>query len=210
MGTPQAKRTAYPKSSDRRDIMRLKNQKKPQVAVVQSMNAESGEEKPMQKASAWALNAYQFSSVQSLSRVWLSAGTMDCSTPGLPVHHQLPELAQSHVPLSWWCQPTILSSVIPFSSCLQSFPASGSFLMSHFFTSWPKYWSCSFSISPSNEYSGVISFRIDWFDLLEVQGTLKSLLQNQISKSTNSSALSFLCSPTLISIHDYWKNHSFD
>ena len=75
---------------------------------------------------------------------------------------------------------------------------------------WPKYRSFSFSISPSNEYSGLISFRIDWFDLLEVQGTLKSLLQNQISKSTNSSALSFLCSPTLISIHDYWKNHSFD
>ena len=64
-------------------------------------------------------------------------------------------------------------------------------------------WSCSFSISPSNEYLGLISFRIDWFDLLAVQGTLKSLLQHHSSK-----ALSFLYSPTLTSIHDYWKNHS--
>ena len=72
---------------------------------------------------------------------------------------------------------------------------------------WPKYW--SFSISPSNEYSGLISFRMDWLDLLAVQGTLKSLLQ-QHSSSMNSSVLSFLYSPTLTSIHDYWKNHSFD
>ena len=75
---------------------------------------------------------------------------------------------------------------------------------------WPKYWCFSFSISPFNEYSGLISFRIDWFDLLAVQGTLKSLLQNHSSKAAISSALSFLHSPTLTSIHDYWKNHSFD
>ena len=74
---------------------------------------------------------------------------------------------------------------------------------------WPKYWSFSFSISPSNEYSGLISFRMDWFDLLAVQGTLKSLLQHH-SSSINSSALNFLYSPTLTSIHDYWKNYSFD
>ena len=72
---------------------------------------------------------------------------------------------------------------------------------------WPKYWSFSFNISPSNEYSGLISFRSDWFDLLAVQGTLKSLLQHDNSK-TSTSALSFLYSPTLTSIHDYWKNHS--
>ena len=72
---------------------------------------------------------------------------------------------------------------------------------------WPKYW--SFSISSSNEYSGLISFRMDWLDLLAFQGTLKSLLQHQF-KSINSSALSFLYSPTLTSIHDHWKNHSFD
>ena len=76
---------------------------------------------------------------------------------------------------------------------------------------WPKYWSFSFSISPSSEHPGLISFRTDWLDLLVVQGTLKSLLQHHSSfKSINSSVLSFLYSPTLTSIHDYWKNHSFD
>ena len=72
----------------------------------------------------------------------------------------------------------------------------------------PKYWSFSFRISPSNEYSGLISFRIDWFDLLAVQGTLKSPTPQ--FKSINSLVLSFLYSPTLTSIHDYWKNHSLD
>ena len=75
---------------------------------------------------------------------------------------------------------------------------------------WPKYWSFSFSISPSNEYSGLISFRMDWLYLLAVQGTLKSLLLTPQFKSTNSLALSFLYSPTLTSIYDQWKNHSFD
>ena len=74
---------------------------------------------------------------------------------------------------------------------------------------WPKYWSFSFSISPSNEHSGLITFRMDWLDLLAVQGTLKSLFQHH-SSSINSSALSFLYSPTLTSIHDHWKNHSLD
>ena len=76
---------------------------------------------------------------------------------------------------------------------------------------WPKkYWGFSFNISPSSEHSGLISFRMDWLDLLAVQGTLKSLLQPHSSKSINFSALSFLYSPTLTLIHDYWKNHSFD
>ena len=74
---------------------------------------------------------------------------------------------------------------------------------------WPKYWSFRFNISPSNEYSGLISFRMDWLDLLAVQGTLKSLPITQF-KSINSLALSFLYSPALTSIHDYWKNHSLD
>jgi len=74
--------------------------------------------------------------------------------------------------------PTISSSVIPFSTSLQSFPASGSFSNESVFQiRWPKYWTFSFSISSSNEYSGLISFRMDWLDLLAVQGTLKSLLQ---------------------------------
>ena len=157
---------------------------------------------------------------------------MNHSTPGLPVHHQLPEFTQTNVhqslflvscylsfpfssaqfilsvifnslrphglqhartpcpsqtpgvysnscPLSWWCRPTISSSVVPFSSLLQSFPASRSFRIK-----WPKYWSFSFSISPSNEYSGLISFRMDWLDILAVQGTLKSLFQHHSSKAS--------------------------
>ena len=75
---------------------------------------------------------------------------------------------------------------------------------------WPKDWSFSFSISPSNKYSGLISFKMDWLDLLAVQRTLKSLLQHHTSKSINSLALSFLYSPTLTSIHDYRENHSLD
>ena len=82
-------------------------------------------------------------------------------------------------PLSQWCHPAISFSVVPFSSCPESLPASGSFPMR-----WSEYWSFSFSISPSNEYPGLISFRMDWLDLLEVQGTLKSLLQHRSSKES--------------------------
>ena len=74
---------------------------------------------------------------------------------------------------------------------------------------WPKYWSFTFSISPSNQYSELISLRIDWFDLPAVQGTLKSLLQHDNSNSSILFVLSLLYGPTLISIHDYWKNHIF-
>ena len=86
-------------------------------------------------------------------------------------------------PLSRWCHPTISSSVIPFSSLLQSFPASGSFLRS-LYIRWANHWRFSFTISPSNEYSGLISFRMDWLDLLAVQGTVKSLLQHRSSKAS--------------------------
>ena len=77
---------------------------------------------------------------------------------------------------------------------------------------WPKYWSFSFSISPSDEYSGLISFRMDWLDFLAAQGTFKSILQHHSSKASiiNSSVLSFLYGPALTSIHDHWKNHSLD
>ena len=75
---------------------------------------------------------------------------------------------------------------------------------------WLKYWSFSLNISPFNEYSGLISFRMDWFDLLALKGTLKSLLQNYSSKASIFLLLSLLYSPTLTSIHDYWKNHRFD
>ena len=102
-----------------------------------------------------------------------------------PVHHQLPKLVQTHVHQvgDTTDSSTVSSSIIPLSSCLQSFPASGSFLRSQGFQSGgQKYW--SFSISPSKEYSGLISYRIDWLDLLAVQGTLKSLLQHHSSKAS--------------------------
>ena len=105
---------------------------------------------------------------------------MNCSTPGLPVHHQLPEFTQTQRPSSQWCHPAISSSVVPFSSCPQSLQTSGSFPMSQLFawggqsTGVPAL----ASIIPSKEIPGLISFRMDWLDLLAVQGTLKSLLQH--------------------------------
>ena len=75
---------------------------------------------------------------------------------------------------------------------------------------WPKYWSFIFSISPSKEYSGLITFKIDWFDLLAVQGILKSLLQHHSSKSSVLQCSLFFYCPALTSLHDHWKNHSFD
>ena len=100
-----------------------------------------------------------------------------------------PRVCSNSCPLSWWCHPTIPSSVVPFSSHLQSFPASGSFPMSQF--RWPEYWSFSFSISPSSEYSGLISFRMDWLYLLVVQGTLKRTLQHNSSKVSILQCLAF-------------------
>ena len=124
--------------------------------------------------------------------IWFSSVTlpyptlcdlMDCSTPGLPVHHQLPESSQTQVhwlsdaiqpshPLSPPSPPLNLSSIRVFSN------------ESVLPIRWPKYWSFSFSISPSNEYSGLIYFRMDWLDLLVVQGTFKSLLQHHRSKAS--------------------------
>ena len=102
---------------------------------------------------------------------------MNRSTSGLPVHHQLPEFTQTHIHrVSDAIQPS--HPVVPFSSCPQSLPASGSFPMSQLCMRWPKYWSFSFSIIPSKEHLGLISFRMDWLDLLAVQGTLRSLLQH--------------------------------
>ena len=150
----------------------------------------------------------QFSSVaQSCPTLF---DPMNRSTPGLPVHHQLPEFTQTHVHQVSECHPAISSSVIPFSSCPQSLPALEVFSNeSTLHMRWPKYWSFSFSIIPSKGIPGLISFRMDWLDLLAVQGTLKSLLTPQF-KSINSSTLSFLHSPTLTSIHDHRKNHSLD
>ena len=97
-----------------------------------------------------------------------------------PCPSPTPGVYSNSCALSLWCHPTISSSVVPFSSHLQSFPASGSFQIneSGLRIKWPKYWSFNSSISPFNKYSGLISFRMDWLDLLAVQGTLKSLLQH--------------------------------
>ena len=93
-----------------------------------------------------------------------------------------PGVCSNSCPLSQWFYLTISSSVSPFSSCLQSLPASvfSNELALH--NRWPKYWSFSFNISPSNEYSGLISFRINWFDIPALQGTLKNILQHHDSK----------------------------
>ena len=101
-----------------------------------------------------------------------------------PCPSPTPGVHSDSCPSSQWCHPAISSSVVPFSSCPQSLPASESFPMSQLFTwRWPKYWSFSFSIIPSKEHSGLI-FRMDWLDLLAVQGTLKSLLQHDRSKAS--------------------------
>ena len=106
-------------------------------------------------------------------------------TKELPCSSPSPKACSNSYPSSQWCHPTISFSVNPFSSCLQSFPASGSFLISQIFSSGGQHiGSFSFSISPFNEYSGLISFRIDCFDLLAIQRTLKSLLQHHSSKAS--------------------------
>ena len=129
---------------------------------------------------------------------------MDCSTPGSPVHCQLPEVLKvmsiesvmpsNHLIL---CHPLLLPPSIFHSIRVFS---NESVLRIR----WPKYWNFSLSISSSNEYSGLISFRMDWLDLLAVQGTLKSPLQYYRSKASILQCFSFLYSPTLTSIHDYW------
>ena len=109
---------------------------------------------------------------------------MNCSTPGLPVHHQLPEFTQIHV---HWVGDAIqpshpLSSPLflpPIPPSIRVFSSESTFLMR-----WPKYWSFSFNISPSKEHPGLISFRMDWLDLLAVQGTLRSLLQHHSWKAS--------------------------
>ena len=124
----------------------------------------------------------QFSSVSQLYLILCDS--MDYSTPGLPVHHQFPQLAQTRVhQVGDATQPSHpLSS--PSPPAFNLFQHQGLFQWVSSSQGWSQYWSFSFSISPSNEYSGLISFRIDWLDLLAVHGTLKSLLQYHSSKAS--------------------------
>ena len=151
------------------------------------------------------LVSIQFSSVAQLCPTFCDP--MDCSTPGFPVHHNSWSLCKlvsiksvmpsNHLIL---CRPLLLlPSILPSIRVLSN--------ESVFCIRWPKYWNFSFNMSPSSEYSVVISFRIYWLDLLTVQ---RSLLQHHSSNAIDALVLSFLYSPTLTSIHDHWKNHSFD
>ena len=151
----------------------------------------------------------QFSSVQSLSCVWLFA------TPWIAARQaslsitnswSLPKLLSielampsNHLIL---CHPLLLPSIFP---SIRVFSNESALRIR-----WPKYWSFSFNISPSNQHPGLISFRMDWLDLLAVQGTLKSLLQYHNSKASVLRCSSLLYGPVLTFIHDYLKNHSFD
>ena len=143
-----------------------------------------------------SLSLYQFSSVAQLCLTLCDP--MDCSTPGLPIHHQHWELAQTHVhqvgdaiqPSHPLLPPSLLPSIFP---SIRIFSNESVLLIR-----WPKYWSFSFSNSPSSEYSGLISLRIAWLDSLQSKE-----LSRVFSSTTNSSALSFLSSPTLTSLHDY-------
>ena len=149
------------------------------------------------------------SSVQSLSRVWLfvtpwtgarqASLSITNSWSLLKLMSIMWVMSSNHLILC--CPLHLQPSIFPWIRVFSS--------ESVLPIRWPKYWSFSFSISPSSEYSGLISFRMDWLDLLAVQGTLKSSPTPQF-KSINSSALSFLYSLTLTSIHDHRKNHSLD
>ena len=131
---------------------------------------------------------------------------MNCSTPGLPVHHQLPEFTQTHVhPVIDAIQPSHpLSSPLllpPIPPSIKVFSSESTLRMR-----WPKYWSFSFSISPSKEILGPISFRMDWLDLLAVQGTLRSLLQYHSSKASILRLSAFFFSGVLCVIHGVAKS----
>ena len=153
---------------------------------------------------------YQFSSVAQSCPT--PCDPMNHNMPGLPVHHQLPDpptpmsmgsvMASNHLIL---CRPLLL-----LPSNFPSIRVFSNELALHI--RWPKYCSFSYNISPTNEPPGLISFRMDWLDLLAVQGTLKSLLQHHGLKASilGHSAFCWTISPTLTSIHDNWKNHSLD
>ena len=170
------------------------------------------------KSVHWKIHFLQLNIKLSFSSVQFSSVAQSCLTlfdhmnrsrPGLPVHHQLqssPISIESVMPSNHLilCRlllllPSVFPSIRVFSN------------ESALCITWPKYWSFSLKISPTNEHPGLISFRIDWLDLLAVQGALKGLTSPIPQfKSINSLTLIFLYSPTLTAIHEHWKNHSFN
>jgi len=152
----------------------------------------------------------QFSSVQSLSCVplfetpWTAAHQASVSITNswslLKLMYIESVMPSNHLILC--CPLLLLPSVFPSIRVFSN--------VSVLCIRWLKYWSVSYNISPSNEHSGLISFRIDWLGLLPIQGTLKSLLQHHSSKASVLQRSAFFISPTLTSIHNYWKSHSFD
>ena len=161
------------------------------------------------------LSSVQFShSVMSDS---LRSHGMQHARPPCP--SPTPGIYSNSCALSWWCHPTISSSVSSFSSCPQSYPASGSFPMSQFFASCGQSAgvSASTSVLTVNTHWKcalisclLISFKMDWLNVLESEGLSNVFSNTTVEKFISSSALSFLYTPTLTSIHDYWKNHSLD
>ena len=164
---------------------------------------------PRQQLTFYGNFSVQFSSVQLLSHVqlfatpWITARQASLSITNSQSLLKLMSI-ESVMPSSdlILCRPLLLLPSIPPS--IRAFSNESTLRMR-----WPKYWSFRFNLSPSNEHPGLISFRMDWLDLLAVQGTQESSPTTQF-KSISSSALSFLCSPTLSSIHDHWKNHNLN
>ena len=156
------------------------------------------------------MKIYQFSSVQSISRVrpFASHGLQHTR---LPCPSSTPKAFSNSCPLSWWCHPAISSSVILFFSCLQYFPASGSFPMSQFFASGGQSIgaSASASVLPVNIQDWFPLGWTGWISLLS-KGLSRVFSNTTAQKHQFSSVLSFLYSPTLTFIHDYWKNYSFN
>ena len=157
--------------------------KKREIQAIRQEHGDQGDKRQSTKRTTrWVRYLWRstssFTSVQSLSRVRLFADPMEWSMPDLPVHHQLPEFTQTH-------QVHQVGDAIQLFHPLSSpSPPALSLSQHQGLFQWPKYWSFSLSISPSNEHSGLISFRMDWLDLLAVQGTPKSLLQHHSPKAS--------------------------
>ena len=151
--------------------------------------------------------------VQSLNHVWLLVIPGTLQHASLPSTSLFPEFWSHSCPLSWWYYLTISSSAasFPFAFNLSHYQVFFFFFpsASALHIMWSNYWTIRFSIGPSNEHSGWISFMIDWLDLLAVQRTLKNLLQHHNSKASILWCSTFFV-VQLLSVHDYWKNQSFD